>query len=172
MAIQENTTNETVTSTTTTVIISDTGSDFPTAILKRVDMNTQENLEISRFTKDAVSNSVKTLEHHTRILETLATTQQKYMGAIAKNTKHIAINLKKYNTENHELVGIISGKKQIPLSVFLIILGSLGLITLVMFAALTHYQLVLDESSISISHQNHRESVDPTNKSEIPNKDL
>lgn len=119
----------------------------PIGTLKRIDLNTQQILKITEDTS-------KVLDSHGRILETIATTQQKYMGAIAKNTKRVAINLNEYNKANNKMVSLLSGKKQVPISIFLVILASIGIITIMMFAAFTHYQLILDESSLKVTHQN------------------
>lgn len=114
-------------------------------VLDRIDMNTQNIISI-------VSDTHTTVEKHGEILNTIAETQKKYMGAIAKNTKHVAMNLREYNKNNQKMVSLLSGKKQVPLSVFLVILASISIFTIMMFAAFTHYQLVIDEGSAQITH--------------------
>lgn len=128
-------------------------ADCPMNMLRRIDLNTQQAVNTIGTNHDVLVSNTKTLEAHGKILETIVNTQKKYMGAIAKNTKHVALNLKEYNKNNQKMVALLSDKKQVPLSVFLVILLSIGIITVMMFAAFTHYQLILDESSARITHK-------------------
>jgi hypothetical protein len=96
---------------------------------------------------------IEHINQNQHLLKELTDTQKEYMNSIVQHTETVAATLKEYNENNTKLVNVISGKKQVPLSVFLLVLSSIVITTLIMFAALTHYQIILDESSLSVTKQ-------------------
>jgi chemotaxis signal transduction protein len=78
-------------------------------ILKRIDKKTEENTEVIGLVVDKIN-----------VIETVAS---KTALEISKNTSTIAENMKETTKTNKELIEIIAGKKQVPLSIFVIVLS-------------------------------------------------
>lgn len=83
-------------------------------------------------------------------LENLTKIQVEHMSHISANTKSISDHLSTYASENQKLVEIIAGKKQVPLSVFTLVILTMCISGILLIAAVTNMQLVADSNSIKI----------------------
>jgi len=63
---------------------------------------------------------------HTVILDNLNKRLAEPVERIAENTKTMADTLRDFRQDNHELTGIVVGKRQVPMTVFLVVIGLVG----------------------------------------------
>lgn len=71
---------------------------------------------------------------------------------IASHTGAMAECLKEQRDDNKAMVALLAGKKQVPLSVAMMMMGSVILMSLIMLAAATKLQLNIGNDGVSISH--------------------
>ena len=83
-------------------------------------------------------------------LENLTKVQIDHMSAISENTKNIHTSIEKFAEENKNLVGIIAGKKQVPMSIFLMCLLSVCIGCIILIAAYSQMQLVMDSNKLEL----------------------
>jgi len=90
-------------------------------ILKRIDQRSEKQSEILDITKEKIE-----------VIENIATQTAK---ELSNNTAVIAENMRDAAIANRDLVQIIAGKKQVPISIFVIVLGILALVEFIILVA-------------------------------------
>lgn len=69
---------------------------------------------------------------------------------IAENTHMIATAIATYGEQNMKLIDAVAGKKQVPISVFLLVISIIGVAALSMLVSITDIQLKIDHNKIEI----------------------
>lgn len=86
---------------------------------------------------------------HTKALEKILETQFALNG-IDVNTGKMAVTLDKMHTDNTKLVELVSGKRQVPLNIFLVVVLGLTLVLVLYVAKETVKDLAISASGISV----------------------
>jgi len=112
----------------------------------------ESDIQNHKVILDAVNKNagsiMKILDSQDDVLMDIKYTQKH----ISDNTNDIAVALATYSEQNTKLVDAVAGKKQVPISVFLMVLLIVGIASLAMLVSISNVELIINPNQIEIKN--------------------
>lgn len=78
-----------------------------------------------------------------------------HIKTVAENTTAMAGSLRELQQENRSLIEIATGKRQVPMLIFLLVVGVISLLSIIDHVALSKLSVNLSPSNLSIEQKPH-----------------